>query len=166
MADCPAARKAQYFLRFVNGLPKDYIEYIRLGLPPKCKDVDKARDICMQFQGVKKSRRWWLIRSIIISHLIESFFLPTKTLLSCFYSPLVVFLFYLIALVLLLFYKSPFKYSVLQSPKTNWAPITASNVTFFFIYIPAQNSWPHSGKTLLSCCYSTSRTVSQQFPHP
>ena len=56
MADCPAARKAQYFLRFVNGLPDDYIEYIRLGLPPKCKDVNKARDVCMQFQGVKKLR--------------------------------------------------------------------------------------------------------------
>ena len=56
MSDCPAARKAQYFLRFVNGLPEDYLEYIRLGLPPKCKDVDKARDVCMQFQAVKKLR--------------------------------------------------------------------------------------------------------------
>ena len=60
MANCPAARKAHYFLRFVNGLPDDYVEHIKLSLSPKCNDVDKARDVCIQFQSVKRSRaQWW-----------------------------------------------------------------------------------------------------------
>ena len=56
MAECPAAKKAQYHLRFVNGLPDDYVEHIKLSLPPKCLDVDKARDVCMQFQSCKRAR--------------------------------------------------------------------------------------------------------------
>ena len=56
MADCPAAKRAQYHLRFVNGLPDDYVEHVKLSLPPKCIDVDKARDVCMQFQSCKRSR--------------------------------------------------------------------------------------------------------------
>ena len=79
-----------------------------------------------------------------------------------FYSPLVVFSFSLP--LFFCFYKSPFRHSVLQSPKTNWASIIASPVAF--LYSPSQNRWPHSGKTLLSCCCFTSRTVPQQVPHP
>ena len=56
MADCPAAKRAQYHLRFVNGLPDDYVEHVKLSLPPKCLDVDKARDVCMQFQSCKRAR--------------------------------------------------------------------------------------------------------------
>ena len=56
MADCPAAKRAQYYLRFVNGLPDDYVEHVKLSLPPKCLDVDKARDVCMQLQSCKRAR--------------------------------------------------------------------------------------------------------------
>ena len=56
MANCPAAKRAQYHLRFVNGLPDDYVEHVKLSLPPKCLDVDKARDVCMQFQSCKRAR--------------------------------------------------------------------------------------------------------------
>ena len=56
MDGCPAAKKAQYYLRFVNGLPEDYVEHVKLSLPPKCTDVDKARDVCIQFQSCKRIR--------------------------------------------------------------------------------------------------------------
>ena len=56
MANCPAAKRAQYHLRFVNGLPDDYIEHVKLSLPPTCLDVDKAREVCMQFQSCKRAR--------------------------------------------------------------------------------------------------------------
>ena len=56
MADCPKAKKAQYYLRFINGLPKDYKEHIRLGLSSDFNNVDKARDVCIQFQTCKRIR--------------------------------------------------------------------------------------------------------------
>ena len=56
MVDCLPAKKAQYYLRFVNGLPEDYVEHVKLSLPPKCNDVDKAREVCIQFQSCKRTR--------------------------------------------------------------------------------------------------------------
>ena len=54
MATCPAAKKAAYFLRFVSGLPSDYIQHVKLALPANSNNVDKARDVCMQFQSCKR----------------------------------------------------------------------------------------------------------------
>ena len=56
LIDCPAAKKAQYYLRFVNGLPEDYMEHVKLSLPSKCNDVEKAKDVCIQFQSCKRIR--------------------------------------------------------------------------------------------------------------
>ena len=56
MADCPAARKAQYYLRFVNGMPDDYIDYLRLSLSPDCNSVEEARDVCIQYQLCQRNR--------------------------------------------------------------------------------------------------------------
>ena len=54
LADCPAGKKAQYFIRFVSGLPPDYVQHVKLSLPSTCNDVDKARDVCIQFQSCKR----------------------------------------------------------------------------------------------------------------
>ena len=54
MATCPAAKKAAYFLRFVSGLPSDYIQHVKLALPANSNNMDKARDICIQFQSCKR----------------------------------------------------------------------------------------------------------------
>ena len=54
MADCPAAKTAAYFRRFVTGLPPDYIQHVKLSLPTTSSDVDKARDVCIQFQSCKR----------------------------------------------------------------------------------------------------------------
>ena len=56
MADCPAARKAQYYLCFVNGMPDDYIDYLRLSLSPDCNSVEEARDVCIQYQLCQRNR--------------------------------------------------------------------------------------------------------------
>ena len=57
MADCPAAKKAQYFLRFLSGLPDDYVQHVKLSMPPHSTDVDKARDLCLQWQSCKRLKR-------------------------------------------------------------------------------------------------------------
>ena len=56
LADCPPAKKQNYYSRFIAGLPDDYNDYVRLSMPPKSADVVKARDLCIKFQNIKKSR--------------------------------------------------------------------------------------------------------------
>ena len=53
MVGFPKAIKAQYFLRFINGLPDDYAQHIKLSLPPNSTDIDKAMDVCTQWQFCK-----------------------------------------------------------------------------------------------------------------
>ena len=56
IANNPAAKKVQYYLRFVNGLPSDYYEYIILSMPSKCTDINKALEACLRFQSMKKRK--------------------------------------------------------------------------------------------------------------
>ena len=53
-ATTPAAKKAQYYIRFVNGLPDDYIEQTKMVI--RSNNMDKAMDICICFQSIKKAR--------------------------------------------------------------------------------------------------------------
>ena len=50
-----AAKRANYYLRFVNGLPGDYNEQVRVSNHKE--DIDKAMGICVRYQGVKKTRQ-------------------------------------------------------------------------------------------------------------
>ena len=54
IATTPAAKKAQYYIRFVNGLPDDYIEQTKMVI--RSNNMDKAMDICICFQSIKKAR--------------------------------------------------------------------------------------------------------------
>ena len=56
MASMPAIKKIQYYTRFVNGLPEDYIEFLGLNLPSKCTDIQKALEACERLQSTKKRR--------------------------------------------------------------------------------------------------------------
>ena len=56
MAECPAAIKSQYYLRFVNGLPEDYFDQVRLNIPTNSTSIDKALDICIRWQGSKRTK--------------------------------------------------------------------------------------------------------------
>ena len=56
IANNPTAKKVQYYLRFVNGLPSDYYEYIILSMPSKCTDINKALEACLRFQSTKKRK--------------------------------------------------------------------------------------------------------------
>ena len=49
-----AAKRAYYYLRFVNGLPGDYNE--RVMMSSTTEDIDEALDICIRFQSVKRSK--------------------------------------------------------------------------------------------------------------
>ena len=53
MADFPAAIKGQYYMRFVNGLPEDYMQQVRLNIPTNNTSIEKALDICIRWQGYK-----------------------------------------------------------------------------------------------------------------
>ena len=55
LADYPAAREVQYYSRFVNGLPEDYMLNVTLNMPSKCQKLEKALEICSRFQIYKKS---------------------------------------------------------------------------------------------------------------
>ena len=48
LAHAPEARKVQYYIRFVSGLPDDYIEQTKMSTSTKNTDVDKALDICIR----------------------------------------------------------------------------------------------------------------------
>ena len=54
LADVPLAKKAQYYLRFVSGLPDDYVQQVRMAMPSKKADIDRALDVCIRYQGVKE----------------------------------------------------------------------------------------------------------------
>ena len=56
MAECPAALKGQYYLRFFNGLPEDYQGQVTLSLTAKSQDIEKAMDVCLRFQSFKKNQ--------------------------------------------------------------------------------------------------------------
>ena len=53
IAETPAARAAQYYIRFLNGLPDDYVERVRMS---RKTTIEKALEICICFQSVKESR--------------------------------------------------------------------------------------------------------------
>ncbi len=48
------ARRANYYLRFINGLPEDYNE--RVMMSSTREDIDEALGICIRFQSVKRSK--------------------------------------------------------------------------------------------------------------
>ena len=58
MAECPAALKGQYYLRFFNGLPGDHQGQVTLSLTAKSQDVEKAMDVCLRFQSFKKNQKY------------------------------------------------------------------------------------------------------------
>ena len=53
IAETPAAKAGQYYVRFVNGLPDDYIEAVKMS---RKTTIEKALEICLCFQSVKESR--------------------------------------------------------------------------------------------------------------
>ena len=61
IATTVAAKRSNYYLRFVNGLPNDYNEQVRVSCTKE--NIDKALGICIRFQGVKKSRHQDKIKS-------------------------------------------------------------------------------------------------------
>ena len=54
IVETPTARAAQYYLRFVNGLPDDYLAQVKMSSKTT---IEKAMDICIRFQGLKKSNK-------------------------------------------------------------------------------------------------------------
>ena len=54
IATTVAAKRANYYLRFVNGLPGDYNE--RVIMSSTKENIDKALAICIRFQSVKRSK--------------------------------------------------------------------------------------------------------------
>ncbi len=40
-------------MRFVNGLPEDYMQQVRLNIPTNNTSIEKALDICIRWQGYK-----------------------------------------------------------------------------------------------------------------
>ena len=53
IAETPAAKAAQYYVRFINGLPDDYIEAVKMS---RKTTIEKAMEVCVLFQGVKENR--------------------------------------------------------------------------------------------------------------
>ena len=49
-------RQQQYYTRFLYGLTDEYMEYVRLSMPPKSMDINKALDLCIRYQNVKKAK--------------------------------------------------------------------------------------------------------------
>ena len=56
LAHCPAAKYSAYYTRFYNGLPDDYAEHVKMSMPSGKDDIDKALDICIRFQAVKRMK--------------------------------------------------------------------------------------------------------------
>ena len=56
IAGAPEAVRNQYYLRFVAGLPGDYQDQVNMGCSVRKRSVDKALDICIRFQSLKRSR--------------------------------------------------------------------------------------------------------------
>ena len=54
IADVPKARNGQYYIRFFSGLPTDYQKQIKMGTSSKKQNVDRALDVCLRYQSVKK----------------------------------------------------------------------------------------------------------------
>ena len=54
IAEVPAARNANYFIRFTNGLPNDYLKQVKMGTSSKKQTIERALDICLRYQQVKK----------------------------------------------------------------------------------------------------------------
>ena len=54
LAECPAAIKGQYYQRFVNGLPEDYVDQLRLNMPTRNTSINKALGICLRWQSSKE----------------------------------------------------------------------------------------------------------------
>ena len=51
---CPGSLEQQYYTRFLCGLPKDYQDQIKMGISAKKATIDKALDIVIRYQLVKK----------------------------------------------------------------------------------------------------------------
>ena len=54
IADVPQAKSNQYYIRFFSGLPTDYQKQIKMGTSSKKQNVDRALDVCLRYQSVKK----------------------------------------------------------------------------------------------------------------
>ena len=54
IAGVPKAKRNQYYRRFVNGLPPDYQDKVKMGTSYRRQDVDRALDICLRHQSLKK----------------------------------------------------------------------------------------------------------------
>lgn len=68
IAECPKALKAQYYLRFFNGLPEDYQGQVTLSLTAENQDIDKAMDVCLRFQAYKKNQKEVAAAVVMIDH--------------------------------------------------------------------------------------------------
>ena len=56
IAGAPEAVRNQYYFRFVAGLPGDYQDRVKMGTSFRKQSVDRALDICIRFQSLKKSK--------------------------------------------------------------------------------------------------------------
>ena len=56
IAGIPEAVRNRYYSRFVAGLPEDYQDRVRMSISFKKQNVDRALDVCIRFQTLKKSK--------------------------------------------------------------------------------------------------------------
>ena len=54
IASIPQARSNRYYIRFLSGLPDDYQRQVKLKTSSKKLNVDRALDVCLRYQSVKK----------------------------------------------------------------------------------------------------------------
>ena len=53
LAGHTAGLRAQYYLRFVSGLPDDYKQQVKLAISANKADIDRGMEICTRFKRVK-----------------------------------------------------------------------------------------------------------------
>ena len=54
IAGVPEAKRNQYYIRFLSGLPTDYQKQIKMGTSSRKQNVDRALDVCLRYHSIKK----------------------------------------------------------------------------------------------------------------
>ena len=49
LAGVPEAKRNQYYIRFLSGLPDDYQKQIKMGTSSRKQNVDRALDVCLRY---------------------------------------------------------------------------------------------------------------------
>ena len=50
-----AAKANNYFMRFMSGMPDDYVQHLHLNLPTESRRIEEALEICICFQAYKSA---------------------------------------------------------------------------------------------------------------